>query len=288
MTERENLMYKILGKISDMGAPIIFKGALITKLILAEHEFSEIERMTKDIDANWIADPPSMTVLAQTINQSLGELQEQYVAVVSREYGERQSAGISIREKSTGDDIISMDIDIKPLIDSKVYFFGETSIKGVLANEILADKISSMSSDAIYKHRAKDLIDVYALTHCVEIHTLDIYDVCDKAKRKIYPFSAFNNRKEEIEHAYNKLKGIDGKPAFSAVYDYLKEFVKPFEEKDYTNKRWDSKLAVWNEARQITASMNNLRNKRTADNKDIEESNKKMKKRKLEEREFER
>lgn len=31
MTEKEKLMYKILGKISDANIPIVFKGALITK-----------------------------------------------------------------------------------------------------------------------------------------------------------------------------------------------------------------------------------------------------------------
>ena len=34
MTDRENIMYQILGKISETDAPIVFKGALITKLIL--------------------------------------------------------------------------------------------------------------------------------------------------------------------------------------------------------------------------------------------------------------
>ena len=37
MLEKEKLMYDILAKITDMEAPIIFKGALITKLILKEN-----------------------------------------------------------------------------------------------------------------------------------------------------------------------------------------------------------------------------------------------------------
>jgi len=37
MTEQEKLMCEIMGNISQTKAPIVFKGALITKLILAEH-----------------------------------------------------------------------------------------------------------------------------------------------------------------------------------------------------------------------------------------------------------
>ena len=59
MTEKEKLMYDIISKISDMDVPIVFKGALITKLILDEHGYKEIQRMTKDIDANWVGSPPS-------------------------------------------------------------------------------------------------------------------------------------------------------------------------------------------------------------------------------------
>lgn len=47
MTEREKFLYSILGNISNTDAPIVFKGALITKLILAEHGYKDINRMTK-------------------------------------------------------------------------------------------------------------------------------------------------------------------------------------------------------------------------------------------------
>ena len=56
--EHERLMYEIIGSISELNVPIIFKGALITKLILAENQFDEIARKTVDIDANWIGEPP--------------------------------------------------------------------------------------------------------------------------------------------------------------------------------------------------------------------------------------
>lgn len=248
MTDREKLMYQILGKISDLDLPIVFKGALITKLILVEQDFNEIRRMTKDIDANWVDTPPSMDHLVNTINLAISHLGNQYLAEMSRVYSEKQSAGISIKERSTGDEIISMDIDIKPLISSRIYYLGETSIKGVLANEILADKISSISSNAVYKHRAKDIVDVYALSHCVEINVDEILEICKKAGREIQAFDAFFNRRADVEHAYNKLRGIEGKPEFSDVHKYLIRFIQPFKDKEKTYKIWNCRTAEWKES----------------------------------------
>ena len=131
MTDKENFMYKIMGKISGTDAPIVFKGALITKLILADGGYTSLERQTRDVDANWVGKPPSMNVLVDTINNSLGELKEQIYAVAFREYGDKMSAGISIREKQTDDEIITMDIDMRPIQGSKIYHYGKISVKGV-------------------------------------------------------------------------------------------------------------------------------------------------------------
>ena len=118
MTEQEKLMYEILGQITTSDIPIVFKGGLITKLILNESGLSSVQRTTKDIDANWIGQPPSMDYLVDSLNNSFGDLQRCYKAVASRQYGEKQSAGISVIDKNTGRKFITMDIDIKPLIDS--------------------------------------------------------------------------------------------------------------------------------------------------------------------------
>lgn len=245
MTRQEELMYNILGQISNSNAPLVFKGGLITKLILEEKGFTQIQRATKDIDANWTSSPPTMSALINTINFALGNLQNDYIAEISREYGEHKSAGITIREKASGDRIITMDIDIKPLINSKTYYLGETSIKGVLPSEILADKICAISSDAVYKHRAKDIIDVYSLSHCTEVRTKEIFEICEKTKREINSFNAFLNRKNDVEYAYNKLRGIDGKPSFSDVYTYLSSFLYPFINKDCIDKIWDISDLSW-------------------------------------------
>ena len=40
MREKEQLMYQIIGMLSNINAPIVFKGALITKLILKENGYN--------------------------------------------------------------------------------------------------------------------------------------------------------------------------------------------------------------------------------------------------------
>ena len=90
----EQTMYEVLVRISNTDAPLIFKGALITKLILEENGFTHLERMTKDIDANWIGNPPSLDELVELIKEALGELNEKYTIVGGRKSSEKKTAGI--------------------------------------------------------------------------------------------------------------------------------------------------------------------------------------------------
>ena len=96
MTEHEHLMYQVSGKVSETNVPIVFKGALITKLILAENGYTALARATRDIDANWIDTPPSMRVLTEAVEKSLEAFSGALRAETIREYGERKSAGIAI------------------------------------------------------------------------------------------------------------------------------------------------------------------------------------------------
>jgi len=108
-------MYQVLGRISVSDAPIVFKGALITKLILAEHGYTTLERQTRDIDANWIGTPPPMGELENALNRSLAALDGQFHVEAFREYGNKMSAGFYIIENATGEKIVIMDIDVRPI-----------------------------------------------------------------------------------------------------------------------------------------------------------------------------
>jgi hypothetical protein len=247
MTERERLMYQVLGKISEADAPLVFKGALITKLILSECGYSDLERQTRDIDANWIGSPPPMSELENTIDRSLNALDGSFRAVAFREYGDKISAGLYLVNNTTGEKMVTIDIDIRPICGSRTYHYGEMSICGVLADEILSDKITVLSGMKVFR-RSKDLIDVYALTHCVNVETAEIYRVIARKNLELGDFSNLLTRYADAEHAYHKLQGIEGKPPFDNVYSYLTKFVRPFAQRDETPRVWNSGKMTWEDA----------------------------------------
>ena len=43
MTDRERIMYAVIGELSSSIIPLVFKGGLITKLILQENDYFTIE-----------------------------------------------------------------------------------------------------------------------------------------------------------------------------------------------------------------------------------------------------
>jgi len=244
MTDKETIMYQILGAICEADAPIVFKGALITKLVLTENGYATLERHTRDIDANWVGAPPSMSELENTLNRSLESFDGKLRAEAFREYGDRKSAGFYIVENATGEKVVTMDIDIRPICGSRTYHYGEISIKGVLANEILADKITVLSGMKMFR-RSKDLIDVYALTQCIEVQTSEIFKVVSSKQLKLGEFNELLTRRSDVEHAYNKLQGVEGKPLFDDVYPYLTKLVYPFAQKDKTPRIWRSEKQAW-------------------------------------------
>jgi hypothetical protein len=249
MVDREETMYGILGAISAMDAPIVFKGALITKLVLTENGFFSALRQTKDIDASWVGETPTMGGLVDAINRALTVFDGAYLAVAIREHSEKQTAGISIVSAATEKEVVSMDIGVKPVSGSRLYHYGELEIRGVLPNEILADKISVLSGRYIFR-RAKDLFDVYAIAHCVRVANSEIYDVQRMNGCEFGAFSEFLSRRRDVEHAYARLKGIEDKPDFDEVYAYLEKFLSPFIQKNQTPAVWNIDTSEWNDTSQ--------------------------------------
>jgi hypothetical protein len=242
--QQERLMYQIIGKISDTNAPIVFKGALITKLILNENGYTLTERQTNDIDANWIGEPPTMDELTSVINRSLEAFGGAIYAESERPYALGKSAGIRLIDNESGVKIISIDITIKPVIGDRIYHYGEAAIRGVLPEAVLCDKISVLSGDRIFR-RVKDALDVYALAHCLEIRIASIYAALEKAERTLGSFDSFINRRADLEHAYRKMRGITGKPEYDSVYQYLRSFLEPFIMRDKNPRVWYGGKDSW-------------------------------------------
>jgi hypothetical protein len=53
-TDSEKILYQIIAVLEDSGFPLVYKGAMVTKLILHENNFDHFIRETLDIDASWV------------------------------------------------------------------------------------------------------------------------------------------------------------------------------------------------------------------------------------------
>lgn len=92
---------------------------------------------------------------------------------------------------------------------------------------MLVDKIRVISTRKVFR-RVKDIVDVYILSSSKGIKLEKIQDILQEYKNDLGNFSAFIERKDDLEHAYEKLKGITNKPSFSEVYTQVKIFLMPF------------------------------------------------------------
>jgi hypothetical protein len=244
----EKILYHLAGELSETGVPIVVKGALVTKLILMENNYDTI-RNTRDIDIDWVEEPlPPMEELVNWVNRSLEKIRPDLYAALKREYIYGiQTAGIDVSDKKTGEKVFSIDVGIGFLDNSKIYNYENITFQGVLPIRILADKICALSGDTFLR-RAKDLMDIYALSRCVNIQTKEILNIWGKTGQTTGNFNVFLNRLPELEKAYNKLLGIVNKPPFQEVYSLLNNFIRPFVEKNKLNQFWDYKSQTWSES----------------------------------------
>jgi len=243
LTEQEKKMYDVMGTIASNDVPVIYKGALVTKLILQENNFDDFVRETRDIDASWAgATPPSMEQLTIMLNRALIGLNLEAVAV--REHGEKMSASYDIFDMLNSELTMTIDIDMRSAVESRTYQFNTMTFKGVTSDNVLSDKISAVSTDRIFR-RAKDLIDIYALAHCVNVRTNNIHRIWERESRAIGDFNAFINRRDELRHSYDKLRRISAKPEFDVLYDYLTCFLSPFIKTKAAMLVWNNRESYW-------------------------------------------
>lgn len=228
ITEQETLMYSVMGLLSERGVPMVFKGGLVTKAVLDENGLEQIARQTKDIDANWVGKDKSIEIIANVINKVLDDIDPLLHVEIDREPSDISSGRISIVDQRN-DLIFRMDIDVAhPPTQIVRLNINDVVIDCVDAKQILADKISVISSQQIFR-RSKDLLDAYALSSCTGFIVSDIKNIINKTGHRLGKFTAFKEGKDDIRHAYEKLMGMEQKPAFEVVYDRVSKIIRPFE-----------------------------------------------------------
>ncbi|MCD7847993.1 MAG: nucleotidyl transferase AbiEii/AbiGii toxin family protein [Oscillospiraceae bacterium] len=224
-------MYQVMKAVYESGIPIDFKGSMVLKACLLEAGYDEEIRHTVDIDANWYSENyPTGEQITSSLQRALDGSKIDLRVSLYRMYGEKRSAGFELADSSTGEILFSMDIDVnRPTSATKIYEIEGFRFRGVSPSQMIADKISAISTDKIF-YRIKDVIDLYYLSKVFELKYSEITEILGKSGRVLGTFDGFLNRQDDLKHAYDKfrLTGDVYKPQFSEVYSDVKDYIRDF------------------------------------------------------------
>lgn len=224
----EKLMYRVMRAIYESGIPIDFKGSMVLKACLAEAGYYEDIRHTVDIDANWYSDTlPTIDQMIESLENALVNHGIDLGVRNYRMYGDTRSAGFELTDLTLNEPVFTMDIDVnRPIQTTKLYQIEEIRFRGITPNQMMADKISVISTNKVFR-RIKDVIDIFYLSHVFELNAGELLKTMELNGRSLGDFDGFLHNPQELQHAYEKfrLTGDVTKPAFDELYSKVKTFI---------------------------------------------------------------
>lgn len=229
LTAEEKLMYEVMRAIYDSGIPVDFKGSMVLKACLLEAGYSEEIRHTVDIDANWHSEVlPTAEQMTESLQKALTKGGIDLEVKIYRMYGEGRSAGFELKDTLTKEVLFSMDIDVnRPTPPTKIYEIENFKFRGVSVSQMLADKLSSVSTDKVFR-RIKDVVDLYYLSKVFSFEKAEVIQTLKNSGRTLDTFQGFLHKKDDLRHAYEKFRftGCIDKPPFDEVYSTVKSYIK--------------------------------------------------------------
>lgn len=242
LSTEEKLMYEVMKAIYDSRIPVSFKGSMVMKACLLEAGYTDDTRHTVDIDANWNSDiPPTGEQLVESLQKAIDNAGIELDVSLYRMYGEGRSAGFELRQRTTGEILFTMDMDVnRPAIQTRIYQVEGLHFRGIAPVQMLADKISSVSTDKVFR-RIKDVVDLYYFAKVFEFDRSEILETLHRSGRKLEDFNGFLHRSNKLKHSYEKFRfsGNVEKPAFDDVYAIVKSYIGKIipKEKDRNQER---------------------------------------------------
>ena len=229
ITPEEKMMYEVMKAVYDSGIPVSFKGSMVLKACLMEMGYFEETRHTVDIDANWNSDtPPSAGQMTESIEKALQKSGIELGVSLYRMYGESRSAGFELADKTTGEILFTMDVDVnRPVLSTKIYEVEGFQFRGVAPSQMIADKLLVVSTEKVFR-RIKDVVDLYYLSKVFPFDTAAVRQALNNSGKVLGTFDGFLHGTEKLRHAYEKFRfeGGVGKPAFEDVYESAKAYIK--------------------------------------------------------------
>lgn len=236
----EEFMYRLMASLYSVNAPIVFKGAMLLKVIQNKYgNPSGLVRETHDLDGDWVSGEPDMSYLTGVLQKATINAGYDVVVKPYRCYSKGKSAGFEFIDVSSNKQIITMDLSIRKnnysciytLIDG-VYFYGQT------VDKIIADKVYTCSKRVVMR-RVKDVIDLYILSFIWRGKYSYISCLLESLSREVEDFDRFLHYYKDLEHAYSKYKNKASILPFDVVYKRVCIFLKPFYERTKIDLFWD-------------------------------------------------
>ena len=228
ITNEEKLMYEVMRAVYESGIPISFKGSMVLKACLIEAGYKEDTRHTVDIDANWNSDvPPSAEQMVESLQKAIDGKEINLKVSLYRMYGAGRSAGFELADPCTGEIIFTIDMDVnRPIVPTRIYEVEGIQFRGVCPTQMIADKVSVISSDKVFR-RIKDVVDLYYISHVFDFDWEAVLCALEDSKRTLGNFSGFLYRSGDLFHSYEKFRfsGNANKPPFEDVYKAVSAYI---------------------------------------------------------------
>lgn len=123
--------------------------------------------------------------------------------------------------------------------------------EGYSVESILVDKLHVLASRKIFR-RSKDIYDIYVIS---KLRSVDLQSVVTSYESKYgkerigIVFGLDMENLDNLEQAYNKLRGIENKPKFIEIYKTVSEFALPIYtyigKSDTPNLSWCTTIRKW-------------------------------------------
>ncbi|MBQ3009647.1 MAG: nucleotidyl transferase AbiEii/AbiGii toxin family protein [Oscillospiraceae bacterium] len=225
----EKIMYGVMKAIYDSGIPISFKGSMVLKACLLEAGYAEETRHTVDIDGNWNSDvEPTSEQMVESLQNAIDKSGVNLEVHLYRAHGEKRSAGFELIDRSSEEPLFTMDVDVnRPAPATKIYEIDGIRFCGAAPVQIIADKLSAISTDKVFR-RIKDVVDLYYISKVFEFNAADVRRTLKNSERELDNFDGFLHKAKDLEHAYEKFRfaGDVEKPPFEEIYKSVKIFIK--------------------------------------------------------------
>ena len=197
-------LYRVMEELSNAGIPIVFKGAMVLNLIIRENNPSKVERMTRDIDGDWVGELPTMEEMEKALRNAVEKVDSSLDVQINRIFGERRSAGFKIinemREK-----IASIDLSVRQnqFFSHYISYVNGVSITGASLSKMLSDKIYAISGQNVYR-RMKDVLDIYVMSFVTRINTDELYQIWRETGRELGDFEVYKTQVTELNEPITK------------------------------------------------------------------------------------